>query len=106
MTSPDDDDFEERLRRALSAAAGEVEPGSDGLDKIRTRIGNRPPRRWLFSVLFGVVDWVRNWTWRGHWAWRNPLPRPGVPRERRSRRRNFPRWDIGWLRLAMVLAGV
>ncbi len=106
MTSPEDDDLEEALRRALSAAADEVEPGTDGLDKIRARIGDRPPRPWLLSVLFGVVDRVRHWTWRGHWAWQDSLPRLGALRERRSRRSNFPRWDIRWLRLVTALAGV
>jgi hypothetical protein len=105
MTSPEDDDLEETLRRALSAAASEVEPGADGLDKIRARIGGRPPRPWLFSVLGGVVDRVRHWTWRGHWAWQGSLPRPGALRGRRSRRSNFPRWDIRWLRLVTVVAG-
>ena len=99
MTSPEDDNLEERLRRALSEAAGEVEPGSDGLDKIRARIGGRRPRPRLFSVLFGVVGWARNWTWRGHWAWQDSLPGLGALREWRSRRSNFPRWDIRWLLL-------
>ena len=106
MTSPEDDDLEQSLRRALSAAAGEVEPGDDGLDKIRTRIGDRPPRPWLLSVFFGVLDRARNWTWRGHWAWQDSLPGLSALRERRSRRSNFPRWDIRWLRLVTVVGGV
>lgn len=106
MTSPEDDNLEERLRRALSEAAGEVEPGSDGLDQIRARIGDRRPRPWLFSVLSGVVDRVRNWTWRGHWAWPDSLPGLGALRKRRSRRNNFPRGATRWLRLVTVLAGV
>lgn len=105
MTSPDDDNLEERLRQALSEAAGGVEAGSDGLDKIRARIGGRRPRPWLFSVLFGVVAWVCSWTWRGHWAWQNSLPGLAALREWRSRRSRFPRWGIGWLRVVTVLAG-
>jgi hypothetical protein len=106
MTSPEDDLLEERLRRALSAVAGEIEPGSDGLDQIRARIGDRAPRPWLFSVLSGVVGRVRNWTWHGHWAWQDSLPGLGALRDWRPRRGSFPRWDISWLRLVTVLAGV
>jgi hypothetical protein len=105
MTSPEDDDLEAELRRALSEAASGVEPGEDGLDKIRARIGSRPPRPWLLSVLFWVVERVRYWTWRGHWAWPASLPKlPGL-RGTRSRRSNFPR-GFGSLRLAVVLAGI
>jgi hypothetical protein len=106
MTSPEDDDLEQALRRALSGEADKVEPGADGLDKIRARIDGRPPRPWLVSVVFGVLDRVRNWTWHGHWAWQESLPRPGALWGRRSRRSNFPRWDIKWLRLVTALAGV
>jgi hypothetical protein len=114
MTSPEGDDgLEESLRRALSAAADEVEPGAGGLDKIRARIGGRPPRPWLLSVLSGVVDRVRNWTWHGHWAWKDSLPRPaplwgGLRRwaSFRRRRASFPRPGTGWLRLTAALAGV
>ncbi len=106
MTSPEDDGLEESLRRALSEAAGEVEPGGDGLDKIHARIGSRPPRHWLLSVILGVVERVRYWTWRGHWAWPTSLPKiPGL-RGTRSRRSNFPGWGFGSLRLAVVLAGI
>ena len=105
MTSPEDDGLEEALRRALSDAASELDPGTDGLDKIRARIGNRPSRPWLFSVLAGLVDRIRHWTWRGHWAWQESLPRLGTLRERRSRRDNFPGWGIGF-RFVTVLAGI
>lgn len=105
MTSPEDDDAEEALRRALSEAVSGVEPGTDGLDKIRVRIGTRPPRPWLLSVLVGVVDRVRYWTWHGHWAWQDSLPRPGAHRERLSRRSAFPQRGSGRLRLVTVLGG-
>ena len=105
MTSPEDDGLEEALRRALSDAASGLDPGTDGLDKIRARIGRRPSRPWLFSVFFGLVDRIRHWTWRGHWAWQESLPRPGALRERRSRRGNFPGWGIGF-RFVTVLAGI
>ncbi|MGH3206957.1 MAG: hypothetical protein ACRDNO_04280 [Trebonia sp.] len=106
MTSPEDDGLEETLRRALSDAADEVEPGTDGLDRIRARIDNRPPRPWLFSVLVGFVDRVRHWTWRGHWAWQDSLPRLKAPQERRSRRGNFRGRGFGWVRYVTVLAGI
>ena len=78
MTSPEDDDLEQALRRALSAAADEIEPGPDGLEKIRARIGDRRPRPWLLSVVFGVLGRVRHWTWRGHWAWQVHGPGSGL----------------------------
>ena len=106
MTSPEDEDPEESLRRALSEAVSGVEPGADGLDKIRARIGNRPPRPWPLSVLFGLIDRVRNWTWHGHWAWQESLPRPRAFWRPRSRRSNFPGWGTGGLRLVTVLAGI
>jgi hypothetical protein len=106
MTSPEDNSLEEALRRALSNAASEVEPGTDGLDKIRARIGNRPPRPWLFSVLAGLAGRVRHWPWRGHWAWQDSLPRLAALQERRSRRGNFQGPGIGWLRYVTVLAGI
>lgn len=106
MTSPEDDDLEEALRRALSEAASEVKPGTDGLDKIRARIAERPPRPWLLSVLFGAADRVRNWTWRGHWARPRWLTRLAEVRWPRLRQGSFPRWG-GWsFRLAAVFAAV
>jgi hypothetical protein len=105
MTSPEDDGgLEEALRRALSEAASEVEPGSDGLDKIRSHIGGRPPRPWLFSVLSGAADRVRNWTWRGHWAWPGWLSRLTEARWPQLRRGSFPGSRNWSLRLAAVFA--
>ena len=73
MTTPEDD-LEKALRQALTAAVSQVEPGADGLERIRTRIGDRKPQPWLLSVIVGVVSWARNWTWHGHWAWHVPWP--------------------------------
>ena len=106
MTSPEDNGLERALRRALSDAASEVEPGTDGLDKIRARIGNRPPRPWLFSVLAGLIGRVRHWPWRGHWAWQDSLPRLAALQERRSRQGNFQEPGVGWLRFVTVLGGI
>src|SRR5579863_5882832 len=105
-SSEDDDDLEDRLRRALSEAAGGVEPGSDGLDKIRSRIAGRPPRPWLVSVLFGWAERVRNWTWRGHWAWPDRLSRRVEAWWSRLRRARFPAWGTRSLALAAALAAV
>lgn len=68
MTAPDNG-MEEALRRALTEAVSQVETGPEALERIRTRIGRRPPRPWLVSVIADVLHRVRNWTWRGHWAW-------------------------------------
>src|SRR5215831_639445 len=68
MTAPEDD-LEKALREALSAAANRVEPGADGLDRIRARIGKRPPQPWLLSMASGAFERARYWVWRGHWAW-------------------------------------
>ena len=106
MTSPEDDGLEEALRRALSDAASEVEPGSEGLDKIRTRIAGRPPRPWLLSVLFGAAERVRNWTWRGHWAQPGWLSRLAEARWPRLRQGRFPAWGSWSFRLAAVFAAI
>ena len=104
MTSPEGDGLEEALRRALSEAASEVEPGSDGLDKIRSRIAGRPPRPWLFSALSGAAERVRNWTWRGHWAWPDWLARLTEARWPQLRRGSFPGSGSWSFRLAAILA--
>jgi hypothetical protein len=96
-----EDGLEGVLRRALSDAVGGVEAGTDGLDRIRARIGGRPPRPWLLAVLSGAAERVRSWTWRGHWAWPGRLltrtfPVPGALGTGR----------IGVLWLATGLAGI
>ena len=65
--------MEEALRRALTEAVSEVETGADALERIRARIGQRPPRPWLVSVIADALRRVRHWTWRGHWAWQPSL---------------------------------
>ena len=104
MTAPDNG-MEEALRRALTEAVSQVEPGRDALDRIRTRIGHRPPQPWLVSVIADILGRLRHWTWRGHWAWQlssawpatvaapsalpwprlRRLPRPGAPRPAAAR---------------------
>jgi hypothetical protein len=51
-----DDRTEDALRRALSAEAGEVSPGGDGLMKIQQRVAARDARlRWMRPALAGGV---------------------------------------------------
>lgn len=49
MTQPFDDEYGERLRRALHAEAEAVTPSAEGLERIRTKIVRRHERRigWL-----------------------------------------------------------
>jgi hypothetical protein len=123
-----DNGMEEALRRALTEAVGQVDPGADGLDRIRARIGGRPPRPWLFSVAADVLDRARHWTWRGHWAWRlswawpaatvpalsavpwprlRRLPRSGAALPSAARPARPGRIEsVNWLRPVVVLAGI
>src|ERR1700722_3296780 len=104
MTAPDDG-MEEALRRALTEAVSQIEPGTDGLERIRARIGARPPRPWLLSFAADAVGLARHWVWKGHWAWHwswawpTPLPAtigislprlPGLPRLPLPRLRRLP----------------
>jgi hypothetical protein len=50
-----DRDYEDALRRALTAAAESIEPAGDGLQRIRHRLDSpRSPR----SVLSGCAEWL------------------------------------------------
>jgi len=50
-----DRDYEDALRRALTAAAESIEPAGDGLQRIRHRVDSpRSPR----SVLSGCANWL------------------------------------------------
>jgi hypothetical protein len=50
-----DRDYEDALRRALTAAAESIEPASDGLQRIRHRLDSpRSPR----SILSGCAEWL------------------------------------------------
>src|SRR6516162_7190437 len=75
MTPVPEDDLEQALRRALSAAVSQVEPGADGLERIRARTKKRPPQPWLLAMVGGVFSRARYWVWRGHWVWPASLPR-------------------------------
>ena len=51
-------DFADFLRRELHAAADQVEPGSDGLERIRDKIRSRPAHasqpKWILGVWLPV----------------------------------------------------
>lgn len=99
MTVPDGD-LGDVLRRQLSAAVDAVEPGANGLERIRARTRKRPPQPWLVSVLSGAVSRARSWVWRGHWAWSPPRLRSlSLPRAKGAA-------GTTWLRPVAVLAGV
>jgi hypothetical protein len=70
MTAPDDG-LEAALRKALSAAASQVEPGDGGLERILVRTGGATPRSWPASVTVEALRRARHWVWRGHWAWQD-----------------------------------
>ena len=121
MTAPEDG-LEDALRRSLHVALSQVEPGVDGLERIRARTKHHQPQPWLVSVAVGAVDRARHFVWHGHWAWADSFPVLSVvpwPRLRllpqgtghvpahaapgsRPRRIN----GIAWMRPAAVLAGV
>jgi hypothetical protein len=50
-----DRDYEDALRRALTAAAESIEPAGDGLQRIRHRLDSRRSPR---SVLSGCAEWL------------------------------------------------
>jgi len=123
MTSPEDG-LEQALRRALRATADQVEPGADGLERIRARTRGRQPQPWLVSVAAGAFGYARHWTWRGHWVWPESLPRPGdlprfglrllpaaithAPPPRHAATPAKSSWPtgVGWLRPVGVLASI
>lgn len=98
--------YDEALRRALHAAVESVEPSSDGLERIRARLG-RPPllssataaswysetslrvAGWAEPLLGAIADALRKAVDR----FRPPAPRPGHARPR-----------FGWLRPVAAMA--
>jgi hypothetical protein len=57
MTQPFDDEYGDRLRRALHAEAEAVTPSAEGLERIRSKISTRHERRWGF--LSYSAPWLR-----------------------------------------------
>src|SRR5712691_3527318 len=114
MTAPEDD-LAEALRQALSAAAEQVEPGTEGLARIRAKTSARTPRPWLVSVATDAVRMARHWAWRGHWAWQDPGYWVWAARPENFRLATWQRWAaelpravrptrLGWARLVGGLA--
>jgi hypothetical protein len=56
MTQPFDDEYGDRLRRALHAEAEAVTPSPEGLERIRSRINDKHERRFGFSL---SAPWIR-----------------------------------------------
>ncbi|WP_329257129.1 hypothetical protein OG417_18250 [Actinoallomurus sp. NBC_01490] len=57
MTQPFDDEYGDRLRRALHAEAEAVTPSAEGLERIRAKINQRHERR--FGVFSLSASWLR-----------------------------------------------
>jgi hypothetical protein len=57
MTQPFDDEYGDRLRRALHAEAEAVTPSAEGLERIRSKINQRRERRLGFFSL--SAPWLR-----------------------------------------------
>ncbi len=97
--------LEHALKHALRLAVDSVEPGADGLDRIRTKIAARPHVRagWQTTYLAGLIGvlstvwrfgepaviWLRYWTGAVAERFRPDLGRVG--------------W-LGWLRPAAAAA--
>ncbi|HZE32968.1 MAG TPA: hypothetical protein VE198_16215 [Actinoallomurus sp.] len=56
MTQPFDDEYGDRLRRALHAEAEAVTPSAEGLERIRSKINDKRERRFGFSL---TAPWMR-----------------------------------------------
>jgi hypothetical protein len=56
MTQPFDDEYGDRLRRALHAEAEAVTPSAEGLERIRSKINEKHERRFGF---FLSAPWMR-----------------------------------------------
>ena len=56
MTQPFDDEYGDRLRRALHAEAEAVTPSPEGLERIRSKIEDKHERRFGFSL---SAPWMR-----------------------------------------------
>ncbi len=61
-------DFADFLRRELHAAADQVEPGSDGLERIRDKIRSRPAHasrpNWILGIWLAISGVAAGLIWR------------------------------------------
>lgn len=89
--SQHDDHFDEFLRRVLHEEANAVEPGDDGLERIRARLTRpRPvPVAWVMAVASGTGRRVQG-AWGSASAWLRTLP-GGAPAPPRSAPDGQPR---------------
>jgi hypothetical protein len=79
-------EFDEVLRRALRGAADSIEPGGDGLERIRARLSMpRPlPIAWLMTGYADAVMRLRS-ALEGGIAWLRAVPGSGQPGDGRCR---------------------
>jgi len=99
-------DFADFLRRELHAAADQVEPGSDGLERIRDKIRSRPAHasqpNWILGVWLGLSGAAARLIRRlGFRVPQRQVPQRQVPQRREPRR---PRdWREAMLRPAFAV---
>src|SRR5580700_517483 len=93
MSSPDDHDFDEFLRRVLQEQANAVEPADDGLERIRARLTRpRPaPVAWVMAVFSGTGRRVPGAA-RSASAWLQTLPGAAQARLRWPRGGRLQSW--------------
>ena len=102
---PQGPEFAEFLRRELHAAADQLEPRSDGLERIRARVRSGPAYASKHSAANGgfLADLVRRWNaargGSGQQDGRGQQDRGGHEREQRD-------WRYGLLRPALAAACV
>src|ERR1700732_2849542 len=82
-------DFADFLRRELHAAADQVEPGADGLERIRDKIRSRPAHASPPKGLLG--SWIAAWA-----ALARLIRGLGRPARRNGAQRPEPRRPRDW----------
>ncbi|HXO23662.1 MAG TPA: hypothetical protein VN870_03725, partial [Streptosporangiaceae bacterium] len=88
-------DFADFLRRELHAAADQVEPGADGLERIRDKIRSRPAHASQPKGILGI--WIAIWDAAARLIRRLGHPdRPGSAQRRSGAQRQEPRRPRDW----------
>ena len=100
---PQGPEFAEFLRRELHAAADQLEPRSDGLERIRARVRSGPAYASKHSAAHGgfLADLVRRWN-----AARGGQQEGGGQQDRGGHERQERDWRYGLLRPALAAACV